>query len=167
MSRNPLPPSMGFWPRIRHNHHRFSRISSHHRHCRMVGREGSPMKKYKCENCGVLNKIPEGAPSAMSSCWPCARPLTNAKEATGDTSAAVGMVGGAAVGASSAAFGGASSAPLSGASLARRPEGWVDGDGSHGARYHPRYLSGARSSYSWNIAAVTISISATISATSF
>nr|VFK48999.1 MAG: hypothetical protein BECKTC1821D_GA0114238_106510 [Candidatus Kentron sp. TC]VFK61868.1 MAG: hypothetical protein BECKTC1821F_GA0114240_106410 [Candidatus Kentron sp. TC] len=58
------------------------------------------MKKYKCENCGVLNKIPEGAPSAMSSCWSCARPLTNAKEATGDTSAAVGMVGGAAVGAS-------------------------------------------------------------------
>nr|VFJ88733.1 MAG: hypothetical protein BECKLFY1418A_GA0070994_100541 [Candidatus Kentron sp. LFY] len=58
------------------------------------------MKKYKCENCGALNKIPGGVSPSASPCESCSWPLTNAKEQAGDPSAtAVGVIGGAALGA--------------------------------------------------------------------
>ncbi|MBT8421229.1 MAG: hypothetical protein KJO08_10270 [Gammaproteobacteria bacterium] len=60
------------------------------------------MKKYQCANCGVINKIPDDASLPESSCWSCSQPLNNARkpEGTGETSAAVGLIGGATLGAS-------------------------------------------------------------------
>jgi DNA-directed RNA polymerase subunit RPC12/RpoP len=56
--------------------------------------------KYKCSNCNELNDIPEGNLCSHHTCSNCHRPLHNAQEITGDTSAAVGLIGGAALGAS-------------------------------------------------------------------
>ncbi len=56
--------------------------------------------KYKCRNCNELNDIPEGDSCSNYVCGNCQQPLHNAQEASGDTSAAVGLIGGAALGAS-------------------------------------------------------------------
>nr|VFK38331.1 MAG: hypothetical protein BECKTC1821D_GA0114238_100437 [Candidatus Kentron sp. TC] len=56
--------------------------------------------KYVCHHCGTLNEIPDRAPPSKYLCVSCSRPLSHAPKASGDTSAAVGMIGGAALGAS-------------------------------------------------------------------
>jgi|GEM_PF-2975504 len=56
--------------------------------------------KYKCAHCGVLNNIPRTESRANLLCTSCSKTLLNATEASGETSAAVGMIGGAALGAS-------------------------------------------------------------------
>nr|VFJ52938.1 MAG: hypothetical protein BECKFM1743A_GA0114220_1010710 [Candidatus Kentron sp. FM]VFJ76290.1 MAG: hypothetical protein BECKFM1743C_GA0114222_109211 [Candidatus Kentron sp. FM]VFK09910.1 MAG: hypothetical protein BECKFM1743B_GA0114221_101201 [Candidatus Kentron sp. FM] len=60
------------------------------------------MKKYQCANCGVINKIPNGAILSEFPCRSCSRPLIGAKESEGasETSTAVGLMGGAMFGAS-------------------------------------------------------------------
>lgn len=67
--------------------------------------------KYVCRQCGALNDIPDGDTTSMHRCASCSRPLSSAPKATGDTSAAVGMIGGATLG---AAMGGPTGAILGG-----------------------------------------------------
>jgi len=51
--------------------------------------------KYVCRYCGALNDIPDGdAPSRH----PCAKSPSHVPKASGDTSVAVGMIGGASLG---------------------------------------------------------------------
>nr|VFK54245.1 MAG: hypothetical protein BECKTC1821F_GA0114240_100484 [Candidatus Kentron sp. TC] len=56
--------------------------------------------KYVCRHCGALNDLPDREPPAKYLCESCSRPLSYAPKASGDTSAAVGVIGGAALGAS-------------------------------------------------------------------
>ncbi|MBT8420029.1 MAG: hypothetical protein KJO08_04120 [Gammaproteobacteria bacterium] len=56
--------------------------------------------KYVCRHCGALNDIPDGELPSRYSCKSCSQPLSHAPKATGDSSAAVGMIGGATLGAS-------------------------------------------------------------------
>ena len=58
------------------------------------------MDKYKCNRCGKLNDLPEGASHPNQVCGNCKKPLSRSEKANGDTSAAVGLIGGAALGAS-------------------------------------------------------------------
>lgn len=56
--------------------------------------------KYKCGRCNALCEIPDEAEPSSYTCHKCNHRLSNAKPATGDTSAVVGLIGGAALGAS-------------------------------------------------------------------
>jgi len=56
--------------------------------------------KFKCNNCDALCEIPDDEQSSNYRCHNCQKTLINAKQTSGDTSAAVGLIGGAALGAS-------------------------------------------------------------------
>ena len=56
--------------------------------------------KYKCGHCDALCEIPDEASPSSYSCHKCNHRLSSATPATGGTSAAVGLIGGAALGAS-------------------------------------------------------------------
>nr|VFK39762.1 MAG: hypothetical protein BECKTC1821E_GA0114239_100541 [Candidatus Kentron sp. TC] len=63
--------------------------------------------KYVCRHCGALNDVPDGEPPARYPCASCSQPLSRVPNTSGDTSAAVGMIGGAALGAAIGGPGGA------------------------------------------------------------
>nr|VFK39517.1 MAG: hypothetical protein BECKSD772F_GA0070984_10426 [Candidatus Kentron sp. SD]VFK44681.1 MAG: hypothetical protein BECKSD772E_GA0070983_10427 [Candidatus Kentron sp. SD]VFK79420.1 MAG: hypothetical protein BECKSD772D_GA0070982_10496 [Candidatus Kentron sp. SD] len=68
--------------------------------------------KYVCRHCGALNDIPDGGPASGYPCLSCSQPLSSTpKKPEGDTSAAVGMIGGATLG---AAIGGSAGAIIGG-----------------------------------------------------
>lgn len=67
--------------------------------------------KYTCNKCGGLTDLPNKDARQRASCKDCGKPLTHAKEATGETSAAIGLMGGAVLG---AAVGGPVGAVLGG-----------------------------------------------------
>jgi ribosomal protein S27E len=52
-----------------------------------------------CRNCGRENDIPSGRDPTEFQCWQCGRPLPPASSKGGETSTAVGLVGGALLGA--------------------------------------------------------------------
>ncbi len=56
--------------------------------------------KYKCSKCNAICEIPDEAAPESYTCHKCQNTLTNSTKATGDTSSAVGLIGGAALGAS-------------------------------------------------------------------
>jgi len=56
--------------------------------------------KYKCGNCNSICEIPDKQDPTAYSCHKCQQILSNATKANGDTSSAVGLIGGAALGAS-------------------------------------------------------------------
>ncbi|ENM5740190.1 TPA: hypothetical protein I7221_21895 [Vibrio vulnificus] len=56
--------------------------------------------KYKCRHCGQVSEIPDGSAPASYRCGNCSNSFKDAEKVTGETSAAVGLIGGAALGAS-------------------------------------------------------------------
>ena len=56
--------------------------------------------KSKCIQCGLINEIPDGNDPESYVCYSCKTPLPPKTEPDGDTSAVVGLIGGAALGAS-------------------------------------------------------------------
>ncbi|EKO3933757.1 hypothetical protein GAW91_004444 [Vibrio fluvialis] len=56
--------------------------------------------KYKCKHCGQVSEIPDGNSPENYLCGNCNNSFNGAEKVTGDTSAAVGLIGGAALGAS-------------------------------------------------------------------
>jgi DNA-directed RNA polymerase subunit RPC12/RpoP len=56
--------------------------------------------KYKCSNCGTINEVAAGKDSTRFVCYSCKTPLPSKPESEGETSAVVGLIGGAALGAS-------------------------------------------------------------------
>lgn len=56
--------------------------------------------KYKCRHCGQVSEIPGGSAPANYRCGNCKNSFKDAEKVTGETSAAVGLIGGAALGAS-------------------------------------------------------------------
>lgn len=63
-------------------------------------RSNEATMKYKCSNCNAICEIPDEADPGSYSCHKCQNTLSNSTKATGDTSSAVGLIGGAALGAS-------------------------------------------------------------------
>ncbi|MEH6555898.1 hypothetical protein [Pseudoalteromonas tetraodonis] len=56
--------------------------------------------KYKCENCEIINEVPDGKNGAQFLCYSCSSRLPSTPINHGSTSSAVGLIGGAALGAS-------------------------------------------------------------------
>ncbi|KPL99274.1 hypothetical protein [Vibrio splendidus] len=56
--------------------------------------------KYKCRHCGQVSEIPSDNSPANYRCGDCNHSFEDAEKVTGETSAAVGLIGGAALGAS-------------------------------------------------------------------
>jgi len=53
----------------------------------------------RCSNCGQLNSVPDGPKSVAYYCYNCGAFLPRVTAPSSDTSAAVGLIGGAALGA--------------------------------------------------------------------
>lgn len=56
--------------------------------------------KSKCIKCGSINELPDGKDPTHFICYNCKTPLPPLQESDGETSAVVGLIGGAALGAS-------------------------------------------------------------------
>ena len=58
------------------------------------------MKHYKCTNCDAVNELQDNQDPTQYVCYSCNAPLPQKSDNDGDTSAVVGLIGGAALGAS-------------------------------------------------------------------
>jgi len=76
-----------------------------------------------CTRCAAQNDVPAGTPGGTLQCHNCRSWLPAAPEATGDTSATVGLIGGAALGAAIAGPPGAIVGAILGALLGRHSKG--------------------------------------------
>ncbi len=78
-----------------------------------------------CQNCGIMNRIPEHHPGVQYVCFRCGYSLEGQSVAQSSSSTAVGLIGGAALG---AAVGGPAGAVIGGV------VGYVIASGSTGDR---------------------------------
>ena len=79
--------------------------------------------KYKCKECSTICEIPENESPAQYKCHECGATLSSSDKATGETSAAVGLIGGAALGASIGGPLGAIIGGVIGAALGKESKG--------------------------------------------
>ncbi len=79
--------------------------------------------KYKCRHCNALCEIPDGKSPSLYSCHNCQRVFSTAVKAAGDTSSAVGLIGGAALGAAIAGPVGAIVGGVFGALIGKETKG--------------------------------------------
>ena len=79
--------------------------------------------KFKCNNCGAINQVPDGQQGSSYNCYSCHMALPNQPLDDGSTSAAVGLIGGAALGASIAGPAGAVVGGIIGALLGKESKG--------------------------------------------
>lgn len=79
--------------------------------------------KYRCVKCGKVSEIPDEAKPESYQCGHCNSSFIDAVKVTGETSAAVGLIGGAALGASIGGPVGAVVGGLLGAILGKESKG--------------------------------------------
>ena len=79
--------------------------------------------KFKCENCGSINQVPDGQRGSSYRCYKCHLNLSDKPIDDGSTSAAVGLIGGAALGASIGGPAGAVVGGIIGAILGKESKG--------------------------------------------
>lgn len=79
--------------------------------------------KYTCNKCGGLSEVPSKQARHSSKCKHCGTSLSRAKEATGETSAAIGLIGGAVLGAAVGGPWGAIVGGLIGGALGKHDKG--------------------------------------------
>ena len=80
------------------------------------------LETYRCCECGKPNEIPQGADASEYVCYDCDSRLARGKK-SGETSAAVGMIGGAALGAAIAGPPGAVVGGIVGALIGKESKG--------------------------------------------
>jgi ribosomal protein S27E len=79
--------------------------------------------RLKCGNCGTLNEVPENTAQKQVRCGKCGAFLPKGTQPLGDTSEAVGLIGGAALGAAIAGPVGAIVGAIVGALVGREAKG--------------------------------------------
>jgi hypothetical protein len=77
----------------------------------------------KCGNCGTVNGVPDQSTAGPYRCYKCGAFLPRAPEPSGETSSAVGLIGGAALGAALGGPPGALIGAIIGAILGKEAKG--------------------------------------------